>query len=314
MKTDIVIVNWNSGDQLRECLDSVLAYGDGYVAQLIVVDNGSTDGSAAFAQGAYDVDLVLLGRNLGFGAACNLGAARGDAEFVLFLNPDAKLCADTLANVATFVTDSREDGATFGVQLLNDLGEVERSCSRFPTVLRDLVDSVGLSKLYPRLGMKMSEWDHQSSRDVDQVIGAFFLTRRNIFESLGGFDERFFVYFEEVDLSYRSRLAGFRSHYIAEAQAYHKGGGVSEQVKAHRLFYSLRSRILYARKHFSMAGALAVAGSTLGPELIARGGHLALRRAWGEFGDLWRGYRMLWSWAWRTGAGRRPSDWDRSAG
>ena len=315
MKADIVIVNWNSGDQLRDCVDSLRAHGDGHVAQLIVVDNGSTDGSAEFAQGASDVDLVLLGHILGFGAACNLGAARGDADFVLFLNPDARLLDGTFSRMGAVADDPSKLGVgVFGARLVHEDGSTQRSCARFPYVISFLAASFGATRLFKSIGMHMDDWDHANTRSVDHVIGAFYLIRRGLFDRLGGFDERFFVYLEDLDLSRRVQNEGYEILYLADIIAYHKGGGVSEQVKAHRLFYSLRSRILYARKHFSVAGALAVAGSTLGPELLARGGHLALRRAWGEFGDLWRGYRMLWSWARQTGAGHRPSDWDRRTG
>ena len=161
--------------------------------------------------------------------------------------------------------------------------------------------------------MKMKDWDHKKSRTVDQVIGAFFVIKRGLFEALDGFDERYFVYFEEVDLSYRLRLAGYRSWYLAEARAYHKGGGVSDKVKAHRLFYSLRSRILFARKHFTSARALIVVGASLGPEFLTRAALLVVLVRWSELSDLWRGYRLLWLWAARSQAGRRPTDGDRSA-
>jgi len=97
-----------------------------------------------------------------------------------------------------------------------------------------------------------------TSRNVDQVIGAFFMIRRALFDSLSGFDERFFVYYEEVDLSLRARQAGFRSAYFDGARALHHGGVSSDQVRAARLFYSLRGRLLYADKHFTRLGALLV--------------------------------------------------------
>jgi hypothetical protein len=109
----------------------------------------------------------------------------------------------------------------------------------------------------------MLDWNHAESCRVDQVMGAFFLIRRDLFESLGGFDERFFVYFEEVDLSFRAHEAGATSYYLANCQAFHKGGGSSEQVKAKRLFYSLRSRILYGYKHFGILSGTAVLLATL---------------------------------------------------
>jgi len=116
----------------------------------------------------------------------------------------------------------------------------------------------------------MPESECMESRDVDQIIGAFFLVRRSLFDALGGFDPRFFVYFEEVDFSLRALQAGFRSYYLASSTAYHKGGGSSHQAKAARLFYSLRSRLLYGFKHFSFLDAFALALLTLTVEMAAR--------------------------------------------
>ena len=119
----------------------------------------------------------------------------------------------------------------------------------------------------------MREWNHEESREVDQVMGAFFLVRQKLFEEWGGFDERFFVYLEDVDFSSRARRVGWRSFYMAGVKAYHKGGGTSEQIKSTRLFYSLRSRILYSYKHFSCASATALLGTggrRSGPASVSR--------------------------------------------
>lgn len=122
------------------------------------------------------------------------------------------------------------------------------------------------------------------------------MVRRTTFESLGGFDERFFVYFEEVDFSYRARQAGWRSVYLADVQAFHAGGGTSNQVKARRLFYSLRSRLLYAAKHFSTAGTALVFLATLLLEPLSRSALALARRSWPALRETWQGYAMLWRW------------------
>lgn len=301
---DIIIVNWNAGPQLQACIESIRAHGDGLVGRCIVVDNGSSDGSTDFLAGAADVDLVLTGQNLGFGRACNLGAARGDSPYLLFLNPDAWLMPGSLRVPLDFM--SRPENGQVGISgiaLIDETGKVQRSCARAPTPLRLLARAFGIAYLAPKTDFTMRDWDHAQSRGVDQVIGAFFMIRRPLFEQLGGFDERFFVYFEEVDLSRRARLAGYRSYFLTEAQAFHEGGGVSSQVKAHRLFYSLRSRIQYARKHFSGPGALAVVAATLTVEPITRLGLLILKRRFRELGDLRRGFGMLWAWALRDRKG-----------
>ncbi len=101
----------------------------------------------------------------------------------------------------------------------------------------------------------MLDWDHRQNREVDHAMGSFFLVRNILFKKLQGFDERYFVYLEDLDFSLRAKQAGFVSYYFTDAAAYHKGGGTSEQIKARRLFYSLHSRILYWYKHFNWAAA-----------------------------------------------------------
>ena len=152
----------------------------------------------------------------------------------------------------------------------------------------------------------MTEWDHAATRTVDEVMGAFFFMRRSAFERLGGFDERFFVYFEEVDFSLRAREAGWRTVYLADAQAFHLGGGVSDQVKAHRLAYSLHSRLLYVVKHFSTLDSSMVAAATLLIEPWTRLAWAALRLAPREIGETLGGFFLLWRrlsrWPWTSSA------------
>ena len=104
---------------------------------------------------------------------------------------------------------------------------------------------LGLDLIHPRsaLNLFMVEWEHDENRQVDQVMGAFFLVRRSLFCALGGFDERFFVYMEDVDFSYRAHKEGWRSYYLADTQVFHKGGGVSSQAKARRLFSKRSARL-----------------------------------------------------------------------
>ena len=298
MKADIVIVNWNSGHQLHDCIQSVREFNSGLVEKCIVVDNGSSDGSADFLLGASDVDLVVAGENLGFSRACNLGSSRGSAESILFLNPDAMLLENSLS-VALARLDAPGDASIgiVGVQLVGDDSAVQRSCARFPTPIMMLAKSVGLSTLVKSTDYHMKVWDHEQTMFVDHVIGAFFLVRRHVFDKLRGFEERYFVYLEDMDFSYRASKLGYKSMYISDARAYHKGGGVSEKVKVHRLYYSLQSRIIYSFKQYSGPSALLVAASTLLVEPVSRLVLLLAERRWSEIPDLFRSYRMLWAWA-----------------
>lgn len=250
----IIIVNWNTGQQLRDCIDSIQKFGAPYVAQTIVIDNDSSDGSGIKIKDIPGVTLVEAGENLGFAKACNLGAKYAQSEYLLFLNPDAALHKDTLSKAMTFMAspDNAKVGIC-GVRLVDENGATTTSAARFPTLMVLAGVTLGLARAFPNLfpSHLMAADELNRSRPVDQVIGAFFLIRKTVFDLCQGFDEQFFVYFEEVDLSLRAKLLGYDSYYIAEATAFHKGGGSTGQVKATRLFYLLRSRLLYTRKHYS---------------------------------------------------------------
>jgi len=154
----------------------------------------------------------------------------------------------------------------------------------------------GLDRLFPEFFKShfMEEWGHKENREVDHVIGAFFLLRRRLFEQLNGFDERFFVYLEDLDFSLRAKESGWASYYLADARAYHKGGGTSEQVKARRLFYSLRSRILYGYKHFTPTQATLLLVTTLCFEPLTRLSFNLFQGAFKSASETISGYLMLY--------------------
>lgn len=293
----IVIVNWNSRDQLRFCIESVEKFHADLVLEVIIVDNGSVDGSEVVIGGSLPINLILTGTNLGFAKGCNLGAKNARGEYIIFLNPDAALYPDTLFKILSFMELAiNERVGICGVQLLDETGCVTHTCARFPSMPIFLAQALGLNKL-PWLrawSHHMSEWDHSSTAEVDHVIGAFYLIRRSLFVSLNGFDERFFVYLEDLDLSLRARQAGWRSVYLASARAFHAGGGTSQQVKAERLFYSLRSRLLYGFKHFPPLQAWALVGVTLLIEPLSRTVFALLRGGWADVRNTLKGYGLLW--------------------
>jgi len=297
---NIVIVNWNSGQQLRECLESIVSTGQGglTLGRVVVVDNASSDDSLD-GLGSLPLQLTIIrnSENRGFGAACNQGAAVCDGNYLLFLNPDTRLFEKSLSVPLTFMEDeAHEDVGICGIQLIDENGHVSRTCSYFPSLARLISQAIGLNKLpgFKGTGMHMAEWDHRSDRSVDQVIGAFFFMRRKVFTALQGFDERFFVYFEEVDVSFRAMKTGWKSVYLTEARAFHLGGGTSQQVKATRLFYSLRSRLMYGFKHFPLWHAWVLVGVTIAVEPASRLLFCVVSRQWNDMRNTVGGYRMLW--------------------
>jgi GT2 family glycosyltransferase len=218
-----------------------------------------------------------------------MGALQAKTEYLLFLNPDAALYANTLSSALAFMQAPANSAVGIcGVQLLDDAGHISRSCARFPSAVGFVAHAVGLDRFFPHLGHFMAEWDHGQIRRVDHVIGAFFLVRRVLFDALSGFDERFFVYLEDLDFSYRASQAGWHSVYLADAQAF--------QVKARRLFYSLRSRLLFSFKHLSWIGAVGVLLATLLVEPVSRSALALARRSWSSLMETWAAYTMLWRW------------------
>lgn len=152
-KIDVVIVNWNSGEQVLQCVSSIGQGGDNDLVKIIVVDNGSTDGSEKLLLPLTDVELIKVGRNLGFGKACNLGAKHGSAKYILFLNPDAAVFPASLQSVIDYMErPGNQDVGVCGVQLKDEHGEISRSCTRFPTVPGFLAHTIGLDHFIPKLG------------------------------------------------------------------------------------------------------------------------------------------------------------------
>lgn len=295
-RVDIVIVNWNSGPYLEACLASLTNTVAEATARVIVVDNASNDDSANIEPPpGLELEIIHNAANRGFGAACNQGAARGEAEFLLFLNPDTRLAPGSLSiSLERLCKDNSI--AVVGIRLDDEHGNAHRSCCRLPRPRHLVARATGIDQLWPRAGYLMRDWAHDQTRTVDHVIGAFYLIRRNLFDHLGGFDERFFVYLEDLDLSKRVHAAGHACLFVADARAYHAGGGTSTQIKATRLFYSLRARLQYTHKHFGWPAILAVGSTTLFVEPLIRTVRAVLRGAWRDVGETARAYRALYRW------------------
>lgn len=297
---DIIIVNWNAGSLLRDCLCSIeTTRQEGFkLGQVVIVDNGSTDGSLdRLASTTLLLKIIRNTKNNGFAAGCNQGAQSSRADYLLFLNPDTRLFADSLSLPVAFMEAAQNQSVGIcGIQLIDEHEEVSHSCARFPTPRMFYSKIFGLDRLFPGFFQShfMEEWGHSENREVDHVIGAFFLVRRHLFKQLNGFDEQFFVYLEDLDFSLRAKKTGWTSYYLADAQAYHKGGGTSEKVMATRLFYSLRSRILYGYKHFSRIQASLLLISTLCFEPFARLTFNLLHGAFISAGETISGYLMLY--------------------
>lgn len=300
MNVGIVIVNWNSGNLLFECLQSIKQFLIRKIDfEVVIVDNGSTDLSIQLVENtdfSFPLKLLKNSKNCGFARACNQGAnACANNSYLLFLNPDTRFLETVDYSVLLDSFDKKSNIGILGVQLVDDNGIVVRSCARFPSFFNFINSSFGLfhlSKIF--LTSRMTDWDHSESRIVDQVMGSFFLIKRELFAKLNGFDERFFVYYEELDLSYRANQVGFFSYYDSEIRLYHKGGGTSSQVKDKRLFYSLKSKLLYIHKHFSWLRKAVLSFSILFFEPLTRLFFCFIRLNFKDMKNTLRAYKMLY--------------------
>ena len=297
---DIVIVNWNSGIQLRRCLESIAAAERRglEIRRVAIVDNASSDHSAdALDDLPLPLHCIRNPTNRGFAAACNQAAHGSPAAYLLFLNPDTVLATDSLVVPLAFMEQpaNRAVGIV-GVQLCEANGRVAHSCARFLTPGMMLRGMLGVDRLLASWlpSHFMTDWDHRDTRAVDHVTGAFFLVRGEVFDALDGFDERFFVYLEDLDFSLRARRAGWYTYYLATTSAYHRGGGTSEHIKSRRLYYALRSRVLYAYKHFRWPTATALTLATAALEFGTRLVRAMARRSFTEARDTVHAYTLLW--------------------
>jgi N-acetylglucosaminyl-diphospho-decaprenol L-rhamnosyltransferase len=252
---DIIIVNWKSSSFLQGCLASLVdsAHAQYNLMRIVVVDNGSEDNCAEVVSKVPGAVFHQNSSNPGFAVACNVGASGSRADFLLFLNPDTHVQPDAIDKVVSVMNRPENTHVGIcGIRLYDESGRQSLCCSRFPTTWSLFLEMTGLDRIDRGIfkSRHLTAGELSEDREVDQIIGAFFMIRRDLFETLGGFDERFFVYFEEVDLSLRARQSGYTARFISGAAATHIGQVSSNQNKGLRLFYFLRSRLLYANKHF----------------------------------------------------------------
>lgn len=261
MKLSIAIVNWNTRELLRQCLASVYENLGEIEAEVIVVDNGSFDGSAEMAYAVFpQVKLIETGRNLGFTRANNLAYRESCGDYFLLLNSDTVVLPRAISSLVRFLEDHPQAGAV-GSKLLNPDGTLQRSCSTFPTPLTELYDALYLSKLFPRSPRfgryAMSYWDFDSVREVDFAGGSCLLLRRSALEEVGLLDEGYFMYSEEADLCYRLKARGWRIFFLPDARVIHYGGE-SSKLDVNRTSVELyRSKCRFMRKHYGVLSALA---------------------------------------------------------
>src|SRR3989338_758392 len=221
----IIIVSWNTQELLRNCLKSLgMELGrTNLVSQVFVVDNNSWDGSADMVTQEFPlVRLIANKENLGFAAANNQVLKNVESEYILLLNPDTEVKPGAIPSLIKCFDIDAKIGVV-APQLLNSDGSVQRSCRRFPSMSGMFAELMGLSRFFPKQfwAYRMLDFDHMTSRFVDQPEGACLLIKRSVLDQVGLFDEQFFMLFEEVDWCKRISLAGWKVWFTHSAQVVH---------------------------------------------------------------------------------------------
>lgn len=254
MQFSVVIVSWNVRDLLRRAIASVLREAKEVALEVFVVDNASKDGSAEMVREDFpSVRLIANEKNFGFAAACNQAIRESRGEYVLLLNPDTELRSGALQALARFFASYPSAGVVGG-KILNSDGSIQPSVRRFPTLASQVLILLKLHRVFPRLSALRryfaNDFDYSRAQEADQVMGAFFCVPAHLWNAVGLFDERFFVWFEEVDFCKRVRDAGFSVFYAPDAVAIHHGGrsfGQLSPIARQWLFGQSMAR--YMKKH-----------------------------------------------------------------
>ncbi len=253
----IVIVSWNVADLLAACLESIYAGLGGLRAEVIVVDSGSSDATAALIGERFpQARLLTQTENIGFTRGNNLGLAQAGGRRLLLLNPDTEIIGDALACMVAYL-DAHPDVGIVGPYTHNGDGSYQSTRRRFPTLATAFFESTWLQPLAPKALLDrfyVSDAPPDHTLDVDWVQGSALMARREVYAQIGGLDEGYVMYSEELDWCKRAKAAGWRVVFLAEAHITHHGGKSTDQVVARRHILFQTSKLRYIRKYH---GALA---------------------------------------------------------
>ncbi|MEI7726976.1 MAG: glycosyltransferase [Bacteroidota bacterium] len=260
MKLSIIIVNYNVKYFLEQCLHSVQNACNGIESEIFVVDNDSVDGSVKMVKDKFPlVHLIENKDNKGFSSANNQAIRKSKGEYVLLLNPDTIVEDDTLRKVVDFM-DQHPDAGGLGVKMLDGKGKFLPESKRglpYPSVAFFKV--FGLSSLFPKSKLfstyNLGYLDKDKIHVVDVLAGAFMLLRKKVLDKIGLLDEAFFMYGEDIDLSYRITLAGYKNYYFPETRIIHYKGESTKKGSLNYVFVFYNAMIVFARKHFSKENA-----------------------------------------------------------
>jgi N-acetylglucosaminyl-diphospho-decaprenol L-rhamnosyltransferase len=286
MILSVVIVSYNVKFFLEQCLSSLKKAIDGssilsHHAEVFIVDNASADGSLDFLVTLYpEFRFIENDRNIGFAKANNKALSQCSGEFILFLNPDTILAEDSLDTCLSFLRSTPDTGAV-GLRMIDGTGRYLRESKRgFPDPMASFFKMTGFARLFPRSkffsAYYMGHLDERRSHAVDVLSGAFMMTKKTILDTIGGFDEQFFMYAEDIDLSYRIQQTGHQNYYLSQSTIIHfKGESTRKDFRYVKMFYTAME--LFMKKHFKNNGSsLPLFSLRLGVKLHRAIAHLVL--------------------------------------
>lgn len=255
MKLSIVIVNYNVSYFLEQCLRSVYLALEGIEAEVFVVDNNSQDNSLAMLNEKFpQVHLIANQDNPGFSKANNQALKKAQGEYVLLLNPDTVVEEQTFHKAMNFM-DRHPEGGGLGIRMIDGRGRYLPESKRgIPSPWTAFYKICGLSSLFPRskryARYYLGHLDPHENQEIEILAGAFMLMRRSALEEVGLLDEDFFMYGEDIDLSYRLLKAGYKNYYLADSRIIHYKGESTKKGSLNYVFVFYKAMIIFARKHF----------------------------------------------------------------
>lgn len=291
----IVIVTYNSERQIEACIGSVIAQRRSVRQEIIVVDNASTDGTVALIRERFpEVQLLLPGRNLGFAAGVNLAARHANADYIFLLNPDTVILEHAIDVFVEFARKHPQYGIYGGRAFKTDGTLEPSSCWGLPTLWSLAMFATGMTMVGRRNRIldpeSLGQWQRDTVREVGVVTGCSLLAIREAWTRLGGLDERYFLYGEDMDFSMRARRAGYRPVICPDARIVHENGQ-SSATPAHKLLMLYRGKACYFRTHYSRPSLLlALSFLTIGVGLRV----LLSKVRWPAEGQLSSDWPALW--------------------
>jgi GT2 family glycosyltransferase len=262
MDISIIIVSWNARRFLEQCLTSLLHAPMKYTAEIIVVDNDSADGSPDLVATRFpEVKLIRNSHNLGFAKANNIGIRESKGRYVGLINSDVKILGDCLDALIDFMDEHQEVG-NVGPRILNGDLSLQCSCRRFPTLWNTFCEATGLARVFASSrflsGQQMSSFSHDRFKEVDVLVGCFWLMRREALDTVGLLDEDFFIYSEDVDWCTRAWKTGWHIAFAPVGQAVHYREGSSANDPARFAVAQQRAVLHYWSKHRGRFGCLGI--------------------------------------------------------